>query len=73
MPQLDAADITHRFEHHPPNEYRVKHHARVRKQYIEFALSVLSDLPEGREKSLVATALEESAFWAQAAIARQRG
>ena len=72
MPQLDRDDIIKRFTHHvPATEQVCETHDAVREGFKEFALALLPSLPDGREKSLAATALEEASFWAHAAIARE--
>ena len=67
---IDAAEIERRFTHHRPEGTKILEHNSVRKDFKEFA-TLLADLPEGREKSLAFTALEESSFWAHAAVARE--
>jgi hypothetical protein len=67
---IDDAEITKRFTYHRPEGEKVTEHEDVRRFYKEFATSLM-DLPEGREKSLAFTALEESSFWAHAAVARE--
>jgi exoribonuclease R len=69
---MDRADIRNRFEYHPANTSdRQADHTNVRNQLMETAFLVDSVCPEGREKSLAVTKLEEAMFWANAAIARQ--
>jgi hypothetical protein len=68
---MDAADIDNRFEYHPPDEARALQHQAVRGSLEDTAHALNILLPEGREKSLVITHLEEAMFWANAAIARQ--
>jgi hypothetical protein len=70
MGQIDAAEIDKRFDHHPPGDKKVPLHEEVRSVYKDAAGDLADLLPESREKSLAITALEESGFWAQAAIAR---
>jgi hypothetical protein len=70
MPGIDSAEINRRFDHHPPSGEAVNLHQFVRQDAKAFAVS-LTSLPECREKSLAFTALEESLFWANAAIARE--
>jgi hypothetical protein len=70
MGNIDQAEIDRRFTHRAPGPERTGLHEEVRDVY-KAAGGELSDLlPESREKSLAITALEESGFWAQAAIAR---
>lgn len=70
MVPLGPPDIIHRFSYHRPEGNKVEDHEDVRNIYREFALLLAPNLPTGREKSLAFTALEESSFWAHAAIAR---
>lgn len=67
---IDMAEIERRFTYHRPEGDKVEGHGDIRLWYKEFAKD-LGVLPEGREKSLAYTALEESSFWAHAAIARE--
>lgn len=64
-------DIENRFAYHPPkNEETKNEHQLVRDQLKTLAHYWNGNLPEGREKSLAITKLEEAMFWANAAIAR---
>ena len=67
---MDTRDIDNRFVYHPPSqENKIKHEdIRVRAAELAHAINVL--VPEGREKSLAITKLEEAMFWANAGIAR---
>jgi hypothetical protein len=67
QPELDRI-----FDHHPPvTEEDALAHEQVREAYKNLG-KTLSNLPQGRERSLALTKLEESGFWAHAAIARER-
>lgn len=64
-------DLAHRFEYHPPSSDEVRvAHERVRGYLLGVAQELDGLLPDGREKSLVFTHLEEAMFWANAAVAR---
>lgn len=67
MPHLD-----HRFAYHrPTTKARQDAHELVRALVGSTATTLDRELPDGREKALVLTKLEEAMFWANAAIARQ--
>lgn len=70
MPEIDKAEVDKRFTHVPPNDERAVAHKNTRDEYRRLAETLARTLPESREKSLAITALEESMFWANAAIAR---
>jgi hypothetical protein len=69
---MSCDDMTHRFSHHAPDDHAIARHATVRKRLENLAKSLDILLPEGREKALAITKLEETMFWANAAIARNR-
>lgn len=68
---MDSADLDNRFDYHRPNEARAQLHERTRGACRVLAEHFNRALPEGREKSLAVTKLEEAMFWANAAIARE--
>lgn len=68
---MELEEIHHRFRHHPPQtEQRVQNHEAVRHLCERLAVHMDDRLPDGREKSLVLTKIEEAMFWANAALAR---
>jgi hypothetical protein len=68
---VDRSELDRRFKYHAPNDITRDVHQLVRVKVLEFAEFLDEALPDGREKSLAFTALEESQFWAHAAIARE--
>jgi hypothetical protein len=69
---MDQIDLKNRFEHHPPRDEKTKElHAAVRGMCTHLAFSLDALIPDGREKSLVVTKIEEAMSWANAAIARR--
>lgn len=69
---MTPEDIENRFAFHAATTAEKRDaHTSVR-QTLRRAADYLNDtLPEGREKSLAITHLEEAMFWGNAALARQ--
>lgn len=66
-----TADLDNRFTYHAPDDATVELHQNIRNNCLALAKEIDS-VPDGREKSLALTRLEEAMFWANAAIARNR-
>lgn len=70
---MDTADLEHRFAFHPATtDAKREEHQSVRRECQDVADYLNRVLPEGREKALAITKLEEVMMWANAAIARAR-
>lgn len=68
---MQPADIEHRFAFHAATTQEKRdEHTSVRQHCRRLADELNERLPEGREKSLAITRVEEVMFWANAAIAR---
>lgn len=68
---MDAHDLTHRFTYHPPvSSERAATHERIRRMGLAMAIELDDLIPDGREKALAMTHLEETVMWANAALAR---
>jgi hypothetical protein len=67
---MDTADISVRFRYHAPDNKKIGIHSQVRSRLEELAVEFNALIPDGREKSLAMTHLEEAMFWMNAAIAR---
>lgn len=68
---MDVDDIVNRFRFHAPKSDDISAaHVRISTACMDLSLELNAMIPDGREKSLVLTHLEEAAFWANAAIAR---
>jgi hypothetical protein len=67
---VSQEDIENRFSYHAPDEAKIALHGTVRSDVKSIALLWDRELPDGREKSLALTKLEEAVFWANASIAR---
>lgn len=64
------SDIDNRFDYHAPTAEKRVLHEEVRAQVKMTAAFIDELVPDGREKALALTKLEEALFWANAAIAR---
>lgn len=65
------SDIQNRFGYHRANADSAPKHAEVRRT-VEWLAKYWDDLlPDGRDKSLAFTALQEAMHWANSAIAMQ--
>jgi hypothetical protein len=68
---MDSRDIEHRFAFHAASrQEKADEHTSARQGCRQLADRLNDLLPEGREKSLAITHLEQVMFWANAAIAR---
>jgi len=67
---MDNATIDNNFKYHAPKEGQPAIYQAIRDKAKELAVLVQASVPEGREKSLAFTKLEESVMWANAGIAR---
>ena len=68
---MDAQDLDKRFTYHAPRGDQPARYVAIRNAAREL-VKVIDDLaPDGREKSLAITNLEQVVFWANAAIARE--
>lgn len=68
---MTPEDIDNRFAFHPATtEDKKNAHAEVRDNCCQLAHYINDSVPDGREKSLAITGLEEVMFWGNAALAR---
>lgn len=71
---VTTRDIVNRFGFHPADtEEKRKNHASVRGSFINIALLMNALLPDGRNKSVCLTHLEEACRAANAALALSHG
>lgn len=68
---MEDVDLDKRFKFHPATEVTRPRHQMIRESCRDFAGLLNAWLPDGREKSLAITHLEEVMMWSNAAIARQ--
>lgn len=69
---MNMDDLANRFRFHPANEKKAGRHQIIRQKCFELACELNSLLPDGREKSVAMTNLEDVMFWSNAAIARYK-
>lgn len=70
---MTKQDMTHRFTNHPPQDRHIGVELdNLTGLFIELACYLDDCLPEGREKSLAITKLEECSMWSKAAVARDQ-
>lgn len=68
---MPGDDLDNRFGYHrPADDTTIHRHQLIRVNARNLAGLIDSNVPDGREKSLALTALEEAMFWANAGIAR---
>lgn len=68
---IDPADIKNRFAFHPATtDEKRDAHSSVRQACRRAADHINQTCPDGREKALALTALEEAMMWGNAALAR---
>lgn len=68
---IDQNDLDHRFSLQPANtDTKRATHEAVRSACGNLAFQLNELVPDGREKSLAITNLEQAMFWANAGIAR---
>lgn len=64
-------DLEYRFSYYPPTNLKaVEAHEAIREDCKRLAYTLKKNMPSGREASLALTNLEQTMFWANAAIAR---
>jgi hypothetical protein len=70
MPELDKV-LENNFTYHPPSNTAAESYKNLRDQAKLLAYRFKDLVPDGRERLLAMTKLEEAIFWANAGIARK--
>lgn len=69
--QLSSEELENRFKWHKPKDSATgDKHDKIRQECLALAEIINNIVPEGREKALAFTKLEEVMMWANAGIAR---
>lgn len=63
-------ELKHRFTYHAPHGTQPDRYVKLRESALAHGKLILEYTQNSREQSLAITALEESTFWSNAAIAR---
>ncbi|HVK16171.1 MAG TPA: hypothetical protein VM533_04425, partial [Fimbriiglobus sp.] len=66
----DIAYLDKTFQYHPPKGDQSAMYGRIRSAVRSAAITVITNCPQSRERSLALTKLEEACMWANAAVAR---
>lgn len=66
----DLMDLTKRFTYHAPKDDQPGRYVELRTMARNLAQAIIVFTPKSREQSLALTNLEQTVFWANAAIAR---
>ena len=71
---MDDADLANRFKYHRPTDVSLTEQVfpALRGECLTLARRINTVVPDGREKALAITALEEACMWAIAGIARNQ-
>lgn len=69
---MNHEEIKNNFTYHTPKGGQVQIYEQIRNTAHSFALFLNDKCPEGREKAIALTKLEEAVFWANASIARSK-
>lgn len=70
MLQKQSDILAKNFTYHPPKGDQPQRYEAIRAKAKELAELIYDSTPESREQSIAMTNLEQSVFWANAAIAR---
>lgn len=68
---LGKEEMEQRFGFHPGTDQTIPVHEKVREASRRIATFFDETLPDGREKNLALTKLQEASMWANAAIAME--
>ena len=68
---MEENEIEKRFSYHSAKESQQVRFEQIRDAAKRFAHLINDLCPEGREKSLAITSLEQAQFWANASIVRE--
>lgn len=67
---ITGDDIRNRFTYHKPTGNQPMKYETIRSMAANLATLIIEATPDSREQALAITKLEETVFWANAAIAR---
>jgi hypothetical protein len=71
--QGNMYDVHHNFTNHSPQKPETNYMLdEITRRFIEVGQFFVDVLPDGREKALCMTKLEEASMWAKASVARNQ-
>ena len=68
---ISPEELNIRFDYHAPTTAQIPKYEEIRRRFKELAAFLNNELPEGREKHVAFTQLEQAQFYANSAIARR--
>ena len=69
--QITPEELNIRFDYHTPTPEQIPLYEEVRRRFKELAAFINNESPEGREKNVAFTHLEQAQFSTKSAIARR--
>ena len=70
-PRIHNPEMKIRFSYHKPTTEQAETYLSIRDRARSFAIYLMLNVPESRERGLAITKLEEAVMWANAGIARR--
>lgn len=70
LSEADMKELANRFAYHSPKQDQIARYNLLRGKAMELAITIIENCPKCREQAVALTNLEQSLFWANAAIAR---
>lgn len=67
---IGDSELQRRFRYHTPGTFTQEEMEKIRAKFITLARYLDKNLPDGREKALAFTHLEETLFFVMASLAR---
>jgi len=69
MPRINEENVEQVLTYQPPSSDQIERFGLLRQAFISCAITIMENVPEGRERSLALTKIQECRMWANAGIA----